>query len=162
MSDKNVGRAYRAAWTLVDHPQLATTLLRNRLHPVHAVESKRLDRLILDLDSNQLSVRQQATVDLETLAEVAEPALRKSLEAKPSLEMKQRVEKLLDRLKKRKTASEWIRQVRAIQVLEHAGTLEAHQLLQSLADGEPRAWLTREAKASLLRLARQKEVDRGQ
>jgi hypothetical protein len=37
-------------------------------------------------------------------------------------------------------------------MLEHLATPEAREILHSLADGMPEAWLTRQAKASLKRL----------
>jgi hypothetical protein len=57
-----------------------------------------------------------------------------------------------------KLPGEWLRAIRAVAVLEHIGTPEAHELLQSLAGGTPESRLTREAKASLQRLA--KRADR--
>jgi hypothetical protein len=50
--------------------------------------------------------------------------------------------------------------VRAIEVLEHIGTPDANELLQTLATGAPEARLTQEAKASLERLAKRREDGR--
>jgi hypothetical protein len=50
-------------------------------------------------------------------------------------------------------SGEELRGVRAVEALEHIGTAEAREVLQTLADGAP-ARLTREAKASLERLAK--------
>jgi RNA polymerase sigma factor (sigma-70 family) len=47
----------------------------------------------------------------------------------------------------------WLRAKRAIMVLEHIATPEARDLLKALADGEPDALPTKEAKAALERLA---------
>lgn len=47
----------------------------------------------------------------------------------------------------------WVRAKRAIVVLEHIATPEARDLLKALADGEPEALPTKEAKAALGRLA---------
>jgi hypothetical protein len=47
-----------------------------------------------------------------------------------------------------------LRPRRAVEVLERAGTAEARQLLEHLAEGEPEAFLTREARAALDRSAR--------
>jgi hypothetical protein len=45
-----------------------------------------------------------------------------------------------------------------VEVLEWAGTPEAHRLLQELAQGGSGARLTKEANASLFRLAKRKLV----
>jgi predicted Zn-dependent protease len=47
-----------------------------------------------------------------------------------------------------------VRTLRALEVLELAGTQQARQVLQELAKGAPEAQLTQEAKAALERLAR--------
>jgi hypothetical protein len=46
----------------------------------------------------------------------------------------------------------WVRAVRAIALLEHIGTQEAKQLLESLASGEPDALPTEQARAAFDRL----------
>jgi RNA polymerase sigma factor (sigma-70 family) len=50
------------------------------------------------------------------------------------------------------SSNPWLRAARAIAVLEHIATPEAQKLLQLLADGEPDAIPTREARAALKRL----------
>jgi hypothetical protein len=49
-------------------------------------------------------------------------------------------------------AGEPLRTLRAVAVLERAGTPESRRLLETLAEGVPGAWLTREAKAACDRL----------
>jgi hypothetical protein len=46
----------------------------------------------------------------------------------------------------------WVRAVRAVALLEHFNTLEARQILESLATGEADALPTQQAKAALERL----------
>jgi truncated hemoglobin YjbI len=67
--------------------------------------------------------------------------------------VRRRLESLLDSVEGPGEA-EWLRDVRALEVLEHIGTPEARQVLKVLAEGAPEARLTQEAKASLERLAR--------
>jgi hypothetical protein len=67
----------------------------------------------------------------------------------PALEMRQRLEQLLE---KRDAAH--VRLGRAVQVLEYTGDQQARKLLDQLAQGPPAARLTQEAKAALERLSR--------
>ena len=149
-SDK-ASQAFDAVWTLAAAPAESIPLLRQRLRPVRAVEPRRLARLVADLDSARFKVREQATAELEEQGAGAEPALRKTLAGKLSPEARRRVEEVLQRL----TASgKSLRQLRALQVLEQAGTPDSRQLLKTLANGLPEARLTQEARASLQRLAK--------
>jgi hypothetical protein len=59
----------------------------------------------------------------------------------------------LERLNQRPPTGEAVRTLRALEVLEYAGP-EGGRLLRELAGGVAEARLTREAKASLHRLAR--------
>src|SRR5207253_3138441 len=90
---------------------------------------------------------------LSNLGEMAEPVLRHALEKDPSLETRRRIQLLLTRLSQRPLSGEALRTLRALEVLEHAGA-EGHRLLRELAGGGDEARLTREARASLKRLAR--------
>jgi len=96
-------------------------------------------------------VREKAQEELAALGDLAEPALLRSLENKPSVEMRRRVQTLLERLRGPVTRPEFLQALRALAVLEDIGTPEARRLLQELAKGAPEARLTREAKASLRR-----------
>ena len=71
----------------------------------------------------------------------------------PSAEVHRRVQQLLDRLEKEVLSADRLRELRAVEVLEQIGTEEARQVLTALAKGDSEAPLTREAKASLRRLA---------
>jgi hypothetical protein len=119
-----------------------------------------LRRLLADLDSNQFFARDQAEKDLAVLAELAEPALRQALAGKASLELRRRLERLLDRIVTRSYTAEQLRELRSITVLEHMGTEEARQVLQHIAQGAEEATLTQEAKATLQRLTRRSRTSR--
>src|SRR5262249_50709066 len=53
-------RAFRARWALAGDPETAVALLTKLLKPIQPVDSKRLRRLIADLDNKQFAVRQEA------------------------------------------------------------------------------------------------------
>jgi hypothetical protein len=72
-----------------------------------------------------------------------------------SLEARRRLEALLQRLESPITSTETLRRLRAVEALEHIGSPEARQVLQTLTEGAPQALLTREAKTALKRLSHQ-------
>jgi RNA polymerase sigma factor (sigma-70 family) len=145
----DAARAGRAVWALAAGAGRATDFLGKHLRPVAAADPRRVARLAADLDSERFGVRQKATRELEALGESAAPALHKALAGPLPLEARRRVEQVLSRQRGAPPQA-----LRAVEVLEHIGTPEARQLLQALARGVPEARLTREAKASLQRLAR--------
>jgi hypothetical protein len=110
-----------------------------------------LAKLIADLDSNHFPVRQRASEELERLGELAGPALEQLLKARPPLEVQYRVERLLERLSTPISAPDVLRSLRAVEVLERAGTEDARKLLTELARGAAGAQLTEDARAALQR-----------
>jgi hypothetical protein len=146
-------RAHAAVWSLVAARQ-TIPWLRERLRPSSPADPARLATLLSNLDSDTFAVRDKANRQLEELGELAESALRKTLAGAPSPEMRRRVEKLLSKLP-RLPAREQLQPLRALEVLEHIASSDARRLLQFLATGVPEAPLTREAKESLERLAKQ-------
>src|SRR5256885_13953379 len=102
------------------------------------------------LDADAVADRDKATDELAKLGKAAEPALRKALDGCLSAEAGLRVKVLLDRLSN--VAPETLRWLRAVEMLEYAGTPEARQLLTMLAKDAPAAPVQEEAKASLERV----------
>jgi hypothetical protein len=147
-------QADRAIWALAANAEQAVPFLRKHLRPVPIVDPSRLNHLLADLDSDQFAMRDKAMRDLDELGELAERALRKMLADKPSLEARRRAEELLAKLRGPLPAGERLRSLRAVEVLEHAGTEQARQVLTVLARGAVEARLSREAKAALHRLQR--------
>jgi hypothetical protein len=148
----DAARAYQAIQGLVAAPAQATPFLKAHLQPVPPPDPQVLAKLVNALDSPKFTEREHATKVLEELAEVARPALEEQLKAKPSLEMRKRLEALLSKLDGPLTRPEALRGLRAVEVLDRLGTPEAIELLQTLAQGAPAAWLTQDAQAALQRL----------
>lgn len=144
-------QAVQAIWDLVASPDQSVSLLRQRIKPIEAADAKRVERLMGDLDSEDFATRTKAMEELKPIVDGAAPALRKRLTEKPSLEVRQRLKAILDKLDPAADA-ERLRALRAIQVLEYIGTPEARGHLRTLAKGIPEATLTREAKAALQRM----------
>jgi RNA polymerase sigma factor (sigma-70 family) len=155
LASDDAGKAYRAVVALSAAPKDAVALLKERLKPVAAADAPRVAKLIADLDSDTFDVREKAAKELEPIAEQASDALRKALKGSPSAEVRRRVEALLAPQEfGGRQSPQVLRQVRAVEVLESAGTPEARQLLEALARGVAGARLTREARAALERLGR--------
>jgi hypothetical protein len=152
----DVLKAHRAIRSLAAAPEQAVPLVKARLRPVAPVAPARLARLIAQLDSDQFPAREEATRELERLGEAAGAALRQALAETSSPEVRKRAKRLLERLASQALVAGQTRQVRALKVLEHSGTPESQRALEVLARGAPGARLTREANASLERLARRR------
>jgi RNA polymerase sigma factor (sigma-70 family) len=146
-------KAHQAVWRLAAAPEKSIPFLKAHVEPAAGVGPKQLHRLIADLDSNQFAVRAAAVQELERLGEPAAPALRQALAGSPSAELRKQAEDLLADLRLVRSP-EVLQQLRAVEVLERAGTPEARQLLEALAKGAPEARLTRDAHAALDRLGR--------
>ena len=140
---------------LVARPGLALPLLRQRLRPV-CLDPGQLSRLIADLDHRRFAVRERASRGLERLGECAEGALCQARAARPSAEVRRRIDLLLERLRTLRLcpSPERRRLSRAVDVLEQIGSPEAREMLAGLARGFPAADLTVEAKAALERMPR--------
>jgi WD40 repeat protein len=147
--------ANRAVWQLAKMPARSVLMLSERMRPVPRVDAARVNRLIADLDDDDFGVRTGATAALQELGEAAEPALRKAYRDPPSEEVRRRAEELLTKVAAPVPSAGQLRLLRALTVLEVVGTPEARRLLESLADGEPDARLTQEARTVLERLAKQ-------
>jgi hypothetical protein len=148
-------QAYGAIHKLAASPQQTVPFLRNRWRqapaPVPKRDLQRVAPLLADLDDDEFGVREKAYAELAKLGEPAEPALRQALESTPPLEVRRRVERLLERLERERAVAD-LRWLRAIQVLEGIATVEARQLLMLLAQKAGRHRLRRDAAASLRRL----------
>jgi hypothetical protein len=118
-------------------------------------DAKRLAQLVSDLDHPQFTVRQQATAELEKLGSAVEEALRQHLEAKPPLEVKRRLQRLLQRLD---TEVATRQEYWAVKLLEHVDTLPARELLRRLAKGAPSRQVRQEAREVLKRLEKRGSV----
>jgi uncharacterized protein (TIGR03067 family) len=76
-------------------------------------DADRVNRLIEELDEEKYTVRERAERELEKIGPGVAPALRRWLEARPSLDMRPRGWRLLDRLEKRALSPGGIRAVEA-------------------------------------------------
>ncbi|HEV3081241.1 MAG TPA: hypothetical protein VGY66_15785 [Gemmataceae bacterium] len=151
LASDDAAKAYEAIQTLTAAPAQAETFLRTRLQPAAAENPKQVRQWIADLDSDHFAVRTKAAQELENLGEQVESALRIVLAGKASPESRRQIESLLKRLDQSPSGNK-LRELRAVEILEHLGTIESQRLLRTLAGGAVAARLSQEAKASLNRL----------
>ena len=149
LKDPDPARAYPALWDMVSSPDAAVTFLQQKLHPARPVPGCQL--LIAHLDSASFQERESAMSQLERLPGVV-PELRAELTRPPGAETRRRLELLLGKLDRVEATPEWLRTVRALQVLEYIRSRQARAHLMVLAHGVPEARLTREAATVLRRL----------
>ena len=132
-----------ALWELACCPG-APAFIAKRLQPQRAMPEARWKRLLADLDGDGFDARRKAEAELVAVGPAAAGAVRQALAAKPSLDVRLRLERVLatwDDLPMR----------RAVAVLGSSLFPEARTLLEKLAAGAPGAPLTEEAKAVLRR-----------
>jgi hypothetical protein len=158
LGSEDASAAYQAVRVLARAPTQTVPLIAKQLEPVPLEKANQIRQLIAELDHDRFAVRQNASARLEVLAEAAEDEMRAALKNRPTLEMRIRLDQLVQKLDLLKSPVR-LRALRAVEVLEHIGTPAACEALQTLARGAPQARLTQEAKASLQRLARRGVAD---
>ncbi len=147
--------ARRAAWTLTTDPVAAVNILGEKLKPIpRLAQGRTTASLIADLSVPDFQIREAASRELVRRVSADSAELSKALAKSPSPETRQRLNEIF-----RSAPGPWpkldaedLRRVRAVGVLEAIGTPEARRILKALADGDPYALLTREARAASRRL----------
>ncbi|MGH7171137.1 MAG: hypothetical protein ACRELF_10645 [Gemmataceae bacterium] len=152
LTGDDAARAYQILCLLFQHPHQAIALIKEQLASVKGPDARRIDRLIADLDSDEFDKREKASQELEKLGALAESALRQARDKAPSLEMRRRINVLLEALKKGEPSPQQRQAARLTEVLERLATPEARKLLRKLATGSSGAWFAAEAKAAIRRL----------
>lgn len=152
LADNDAAKAYRAVVRLAASPRHACVLLDKHLHAVQAVSDQHLAELVRDLDGESFAAREAATQELRSLGEQADAALSQTLKNHPPLEVRRRIDALLEERRARPYAPEELQRCRAVLALEWIGSAEARRLLQRLAAGTARVSHVSDARAALKRL----------
>jgi hypothetical protein len=153
LEDEDAARGYRAVSALVQSPEAAVALLRQKLSPATAEEQRRLQPWIDDLGKETVAVRQRASAELGKIGALAEPAIREALRGELPLESRRRLEAVLGS-PSTPPAPRWLATQRSLETLELIGTPEARRLLLELSEGLPESSRTQDARRSLDRLDR--------
>jgi WD40 repeat protein len=157
LAQPEAAKGNEALWTLATAGDKAVDLLKRNVRPAPAVD-ERVRKLIADLDHEEFDMREKAMRELGNLGAEVEKDLEKALMDVPSLEMRRRLETLLEAIRKFELTSEQVRGVRVVRILERIGSKDAQELLKALAKGSPRALLTQDARAALDRMQKQQQV----
>jgi RNA polymerase sigma factor (sigma-70 family) len=139
--------AFRAMCDMLARPDDAVGLLQEGWKSLPRATAKQVQQWIVDLNSEQFPVRKTATTELEGSADNHEELLRTAVAQAGSLEVKQRLEQVLGRLK-----FERLRRTRMVEVLERLATPQARQFMEQLAEQTEDASLSKEAVAALKRM----------
>src|SRR5262249_51202937 len=125
LASPKAATAYRAICLGLTSPRQAVAFLTERLRPAAGPTKAALAQLIAELDSTSFAARQKASLELEKFGELAVPALKQELENRPSLEIQRRLEQVLSRIEEDILTSDDLRNLRALEVLEHAAHPDA-------------------------------------
>jgi WD40 repeat protein len=152
LAGASAAKAHHAIWALAGAGEQAVALLEKRLSQRPKEPASEASKRVADLASDKGEVRKTATERLRTLGWQAEPALHRALRSRPTLEVRQRVEALLEALWKTEMPADLVRELRAVRVLEQAGTAGGRRLLETLAKGDADERLTKASRAAVERL----------
>ncbi len=151
LAKDDAAKAYAAMVKMSADGPTTLAALKKRLCPVRPVDPERLAQLLKDLDSDEFTVRESASHELEKLGDVARPAMRQALARRGApLELRRRLEAICTSLDD--ISGERLRRLRAIEVLARQGGAAARELLKELAAGAPEALTTMAARAVLKQL----------
>ncbi len=143
----DAARGYAAALELAARPGQAASLARDRVRPASPVAGAAVRRWIADLDSRDFQTRRKAERCLAERGEQVEATLREALPRAASLEVRRRIEALLELL--RAPHGDELRGLRAVLLLKRLDNPEARKVLEDMAGGDPKARLSQEARAAL-------------
>jgi WD40 repeat protein len=154
MAGADAKAAFQAMIQLAQMPKEAVAILEQKIAPAEKPDTggRTPAQWIDDLASANFAVRNKASAMLQRLGPDAENAVRAAAAKPRGLEVKRRLEELLERIATRELTAPEILQVRAVEVLEAIATPEARALLQRWSAGDDGAVLTEEAKRTLARL----------
>jgi WD40 repeat protein len=152
LGDDDPRIAYRAMWTMTASPSEAIRYLRDRLSARNKPEAEDIRKLIVRLRAEDFKVREGALEALKQYDRGIEPALRESLQSNPPLDVRLRLEEILNASRTKALSSGQSREVRAVQVLENIASSESRTILDRLARGSPHAVVTQCSQGALKRL----------
>jgi RNA polymerase sigma factor (sigma-70 family) len=159
LATKEAGKSFQSEGRFLATPADTVKFFAEKVKPVTALDPKRIRRLLADLGSDEFTVREAASQALHGLDEQAIPYLEATLKSAVSLEVRLRVQRILEQKQETAITTEQLRQIRTVTVLERIGDGASKHLLKKWASGPVGALLTREASAALKRLETVSKLD---
>jgi hypothetical protein len=155
LASRDAGAAYRAVCALAGDPNRSLPMLQKRLLAGRSsgLTDANIAAMIKNLDSDEWTTREKASADLYKAGARALSALTRALANPPSLEVRRRIERLLNRLDPGDVPAEDLVAMRGVQALEYIGTDEAKRLLEDLSRHDA-GRVTEEASQAIQRLAK--------
>jgi hypothetical protein len=159
LSGGDARKAYRAVYALGRAGDRAVAFMAERLKPPPLAEDlvERVRRAVVDLDHDDIEVRDRASRALGELGAAAEPLMRKALAATASAEVRMRLERILAEAGSEAPGplapGEALGRHRAIWALERIGTPAARAALDRFAREAHHLRERREAELAAWRLA---------
>jgi WD40 repeat protein len=148
LASKDPKVVYRAYWQILTAKN-AVSFLQERLKPDNDEVDKQIAQWIEDLTSDQFSIREKASQELQKLGSRCVHALEQPRRTSDSADLIQRIDKLLANLE---TPKPDYRLLRSLEILEGINTAEAIELLKILSKGNPNADTTQRTISALKRL----------
>jgi RNA polymerase sigma factor (sigma-70 family) len=152
LAAREAGESFRSEGRFLAAPAETARYFAERVKPVESLDPRQVQRWLADLDSDEFALREAASKALEGLDEQAIPYLESTLNGTKSAEVRDRVNKMLERRRGAAIPLEQLRQVRAVLILQRIGDGESKNLLMQWAGGPGGARLTLESAAALKRL----------
>lgn len=145
---------YSANWHTLLQPRTSTVELGQRLKPIPGDRKREVDQLVIDVGHKLFAVRQAAEQRLRKLGRSIEPTIRNAYFDAGTPDARKRLLDVLAAITSSAADSEFLRNKRAVAILEMIRTDAARDVLRKVADGATGFALTMDAKAALARLER--------
>lgn len=134
LRDAETNEADRLMWQLAAGGDAAVKFVRTQFKPLPKPDKDRIAKLIVALGDDEFTVRQEAQRELASMDGLAADLLQTAAEKSESIEVRQRIRRLLEQIKNRSGGTpESRRELRAIDVLSRIGTSAAGAALKNLA-----------------------------
>jgi WD40 repeat protein len=152
LASSDAADAGRSIWSFTADPKRSTEFLAVQLRQLPGPYSPQIVKSVADLDSKSFETREAAESKLKQLGKLAVPALGQALAQGVSLEVRRRIERLLEKREAPIQSPEALQVLRALEVLEHLGTPAARKVLDNVASQASEPYFKQEARAAADRL----------